>query len=180
MPKAVKSPLVGLQALENTFPRLDGESALRAALELNPHNEAALLGMARLLAATRKPEGREFFQKGIRLKLSSDPRQAAEIYKEYMDTYNRMLEPDLQYRLAGIFYLQGDHEPAARSLEMVINEPSTNDDTRQRAFYQLVLLLAENIMLDAAHYRLQQFAERYPGCEMAKAAEVKFVEVLKK
>ncbi|MBE0665087.1 MAG: rhomboid family intramembrane serine protease [Candidatus Aminicenantes bacterium] len=170
---------VGLQALENTFSRLDGESALRAALELNPHNEAALLGMARLLAATRKPEGREFFQKAIRLKLRSEPRQAAEIYKEYMDTYNRMLEPDLQYRLAGVFYHQDDHEPAARSLEMVINEPSTNDDTRQRAFYQLVLLLAENNMLEAAHYRLQQFGEQYPGCELAKAAELKFVEVLK-
>ena len=170
---------VGLQALENTFLRQDGESALRAALELNPENEAALLGMARLLAATRKPEGRELFQKAIHLKLRSDPGQAAEIYKEYMDTYNRMLEPDLQYRLAGIFYHQGDHEPAARSLEMVINEPSTSDDTRQRAFYQLVLLLAENNMLEAAHYRLQQFAEQYPGCDLAKAAEVKFVEVLK-
>ena len=169
----------GLQALENSFARLDGESPLRAALELNPENQPALLGMARLLATTRKPEGRELFQRAIGLMLRSDPAQAVEIYKEYMESYNRMLEPDLQYRLAGIFYHLGEHEPAARSLEMVINEPSTSDDTRQRAFYQLVLLLAENNMLEAAHYRLRQFGEQFPGCELAKAAEEKFVELLK-
>ena len=170
----------GLQSVESTFSRRDGFDALQAALQLNPENEAALLGLAREYAMTRKPEGRELFQKAIRLKLHSNPAQAAEMYKEYLGLYNRMLDPDLQYRLAAIFYQQGDHEPAARALEMIILEPSAADDTRQRAFYQLIILLAENNMFEPAHYRLRQFGEQFPKSELVKAAEDKFVEVLKK
>jgi membrane associated rhomboid family serine protease len=169
----------GLAAMDEQYSRRESMNALQSALQLNPDNEAALLGLAREYAITRKPEGRDLFQRAIRLKLRSSPEQALEIYKEYYATYNLMLEPDLQYRLAGIFYRQGDHEPAARSLEMVILEPAASDDTRQRAFYQLVVLLAENNMLEAAHFRLEQFRERFPGAELVKAAEDKFVEMLR-
>jgi len=43
----------------------------------------------------------------------------------------------------------------------------------------LIVLLAENNMLEAAHYRLRQFEEQFPKSELVKAAEDKFVEVLK-
>ena len=169
----------GLAAMDEQFFRRESMDALESALQLNPDNEAALLGLAREYALTRKPEGRDLYQRAIRLKLRASPEQALEIYKEYFGVYNQMVEPDLQYRLAGIFYRQGDHEPTARALEMVILEPSASDDTRQRAFYQLVVLLAENNMLEAAHYRLEQFKEQFPRAELAKAAEDKFVEMLK-
>jgi tetratricopeptide (TPR) repeat protein len=169
----------GLAARENQFFRRESVDSLQAALQLNPENESALLGLAREYAVTRKPEGRELFQRAIRLKLRSSPAQAAEIYKEYLGNYNRMLDPDLQYRLAAVFYQQNDHEPAARALEMVVMEPSASDDTRQRAFYQLIVLLAENGMIEAAHYRLGQFKEQFPRSELVKAAEDKFVEVLR-
>jgi membrane associated rhomboid family serine protease len=169
----------GLAAMDDQYFRRESVDSLKAALQLNPENEAALLGLAREYAVTRKPEGRELFQEVIRLKLRSSPEQAAAIYKEYFNTYNRMIEPDLQYRLAGIFYRQGDHEPATRTLEMIILEPSASDDTRQRAFYQLVIILAENNMLEAAQYRLRQFKEQFPKSELLKAAEEKFVEVMK-
>ena len=169
----------GLAAMENQFFRRESVDSLQAALQLNPENESALLGLAREFAVTRKDEGRELFQKAIRLKLRSSPAQAAELYKEYLNSYNRMLDPDLQYRLAAVFYQQNDHEPAARALEMIVLEPSASDDTRQRAFYQLIVLLAENGMIEAAHYRLGQFKEQFPRSELAKAAEDKFVDVLK-
>jgi hypothetical protein len=35
-------------------------------------------------------------------------------------------------------------------------------------------------MLEAAHYRLEQFKEQFPGSELARSAEEKFVEMLKK
>jgi len=170
----------GLAAMESQYSRRESVDSLQAALQLNPENEAALLGLAREYAVTRRPEGRDLFQQAIRLKLRASPEQAAEIYKEYASAYNLMLEPDLQYRLAGVFYRQDEHEPAARLLEMIVLEPSTSDGTRQRAFYQLVILLAENNMLEAAQYRLRQFTEQFPGSELAKAAEDKFVELLKK
>jgi membrane associated rhomboid family serine protease len=169
----------GLAAMDDPYFRRESADSLQSALQLNPDNEAALLGLAREYALTRKPEGRDLFQRAIRLKLRSSPDDALEIYKEYFSAYNLMLEPDLQYRLAGIFYHQGDHEPAARSLEMIILEPSSSDATRQRAFYQLIVLLAENNMLEAAHYRLEQFKEQFPQAELVQAAEDKFVEMLR-
>jgi TolA-binding protein len=165
--------------LDRTFSRRDGVASLQAALQLNPENQGALLGLAREYAITKKPEGRDLFQRAIRMKLRTSPAQAAELYKEYLNSYNRMLDPDLQYRLAAVFYQQNDHEPAARALEMIVLEPSAAPNTRQRAFYQLVVLLAENNMLEAAHYRLRQFSELFPGSELAKAAEDKFVQMLK-
>ncbi len=169
----------GLAAMEDQYFRRQSVDSLQAALQLNPENEAALLGLAREYAITRKPEGRDLFQEAIRLKLRSSPEQAAEIFKEYRNSYQSMLEPGLQYRLAGIFYRQDEHEPAARLLEAIVLEPSAGDDTRQRAFFQLVVLLAENNMLEAAHYRLEQFKEQFPKSELARAAEDKFVEMLK-
>jgi len=169
----------GLAAMEDQHFRRESVDSLQAALQLNPENEAALLGLAREYAITRKPEGRDLFQEAIRLKLRSSPEQAVEIYKEYRDSYQGMLDPVLQYRLAGIFYRQDDHEPAARLLEAIVLEPSADDDTRQRAFFQLIVLLAENNMLEAAHYRLEQFKERFPASDLARAAEDKFVEMLR-
>lgn len=165
----------GLAAMDDQYFRRDSVDSLKTALQLNPENEAALLGLAREYAVSRKPEGRELFQQAIRLKLRSSPEQAVAMYKEYLNSYNRMLEPDLQYRLAGIFYRQGDHEPATRALEMIVLEPSASDDTRQRAFYQLIIILAENNMLEAAHYRLRQFQEQYPESELLKAAGKKII-----
>lgn len=170
----------GLAASDNQYFGRDGRGSLQKALELNPESQGALLGLAREYAVTRKPEGREFFEKAIRLALRTSPKRAVEIYREYFPFYNRMLAPDLQYALARTFYRQGDLETTLRSLEMVVAEPSTSDPTRQQAFQQLITILAENDMLEAAHYRLRQFAEQFPGSELVKGAEDKFVEVLKK
>ncbi len=169
----------GLAAMENPYARRDSVDSLQTALQLNPDNEPALLGLAREFAVTRKPAGRELFQKAITLKLRTSPEQAMEIYREYRDAYSQILDPGLQYRLAGAFYRKGDHEPAARLLETIVLEPSANDETRQRSFFQLVVLLAENNMLEAAHYRMQQFREQFPDAPLVQAAEDKFVEMLK-
>ena len=169
----------GLAAMDNQHSRRDSVDSLQAALQLNPDNELALLGLARELAITRKPEGRELFQKALTLKLRTSPEQAMEIYREYRDSYSQLLDPGLQYRLAGAFYRKGDHEPAARLLETIVLEPSANDETRQRSFFQLIVLLAENNMLEAAHYRMRQFREQFPDAPLVQAAEDKFVEMLK-
>jgi TolA-binding protein len=79
----------------------------------------------------------------------------------------------LQYRLAGILYNQGEHEPAARSLEMVIGEPSGSDTVRAGAFLQLILILAENGMQEPARYRLRQFEEIFPNSPLLESARAK-------
>lgn len=169
----------GLAALGSEFGRRDSIDSLQAALRLNPDNEAALTGLAREYATTRKPEGRELFQRAIALQIGANPEKAMETYAECRAAYGPALEAGLQYRLAGIFYRKGDHEPAARLLEALVAEPSAPDGTRERAFFQLVVLLAENNLLEAAHYRLRQFQEQFPGSLLLQPAEDKLVDVLK-
>lgn len=170
----------GLAAMASSHSRRDSVDSLLAALQLNPDNQEALAGLAREYACTRKPEGAELYQRAIALKLRADPAQALELFGEYRERYGqKMLEPGLQYRLAGVFYLKGEHEPAARLLEALILEPAVSGETRERSFFQLVILLAENNMLEAAHYRLEQFRGQFPGSPLVRAAEDKFVEMLK-
>ncbi|MCU0237180.1 MAG: rhomboid family intramembrane serine protease [Acidobacteria bacterium] len=169
----------GLAAMESQFSRRESIDSLLAALQLNPDNQPAMLGLAREYAITRKPEGRELFQRAIALRLRSSPELAMETYGEYRNAYSQMLEAGLQYRLAGAFYRKGEHEPAARLLEAIVLEPSAGEETRQRSFFQLIVLLAENNMLEAAHYRLRQFREQFPDAPLVQAAESKFVEMLK-
>ncbi len=169
----------GLAAMGSEFGRRDSVDALQAALRLNPDNEAALTGLAREYATTHKPEGRELFQRAIALEIGANPDKAMATYGEYSAAYGPSLAADLQYRLAGIFYRRNEHEPAARLLEALVAEPSAPDGTRQRAFFQLVVLLAENNLLEAAHYRLRQFRELFPASPLLQPAEDKLVEVLR-
>ena len=169
----------GLAAIDNQHSRRESREPLQKALELNPDNQAALLGLAREYAVTRKPEGRELFARAITVMLRSSPEQAAAAYKEYISAYNRMLEPDLQYRLAGVLYRQHDLEAALRALEMVISEPSANDQTRQNACSHLIAMLAENNMPAAAQFRLGQFKELFPQSTLLKMTEDKLAERLK-
>jgi len=160
----------GIAGVEDQVYGIDGEGQLLKALALNPKNETALLAMARLKARKRLRQGMELFQQVIYLALRSDPKRAAKIYIEYFSIYKRMLEPDLEYRLSGIFYSQGENKKAIRSLEMVVDEPSTKEATRERAFFQLISVLAENRQIEGAQFRLRQFGETFPQSTLLQRA----------
>ena len=90
-----------------------------------------------------------------------------------------MLEPDLEYRLSGYFYSQGENKKAIRSLEMVVDEPSTKEATRERAYFQLISVLAENRQIEGAQFRLRQFGETFPQSTLLqRAREISGVEPL--
>ncbi|MCJ7524796.1 MAG: rhomboid family intramembrane serine protease, partial [Candidatus Aminicenantes bacterium] len=161
----------GIRAIDRPVYGESGEKQLFNAMAINPKNEAALLGLARIKASSRRPEGREYFQEAINLALGSDPKRAVEMYNEYLQAYNRMLEPGLQYRLARIFHSQGNFEGAARSLEMIVAEPTANDATREQAFSQLIAILAEKGLIESAQFRCRQFGEAFPHSTLLKRAQ---------
>jgi membrane associated rhomboid family serine protease len=152
----------GLAGLEGQVYGIDGVGQLQKALALNPDNEAALLAMARVKARRRLLPGRDLYEKSVALALRSDPDKAAKIYDEYFRVFNRMLSPDLEYRVAGILFSNGERKKAIRSLEMVVDEPSTSDGTRIKAFHQLIAILSEIGWHDKAKIRQRQFVEYFP------------------
>ncbi len=148
----------------------DGESFLRAALEQNPENETALLGLARLKRTAAPGESRDLFQRAIQVALRTSPERAARIFGEYFKNEAPALEPDLMYRLAAILYQEGDRDTAARSLEAIIDQGAAAALLRERAFLQLISVLAENGMHDAATTRLRQFARAFPRSALLAGA----------
>lgn len=151
----------------------DGESFLRAALEQNPENETALLGLARLKRTAGPAESRDLFERAIHLALRTSPERAARIFGEYFKTEGPPLGPDLMYRLSAILYQEGDRDTAARSLEMIIDRPAGAVPLRERTFLQLISILAENDMHDAAAFRLRQFAKEFPRSRLLASAREK-------
>jgi len=81
-----------------------------------------------------------------------------------------MLEPGLQYRLARTFHKQGNFENAARSLEMILAEPAASVAIREQAFSQLITILAEKGLMEAAQFRLRQFGEAFPRSALLQRA----------
>lgn len=164
---------LGIKALDDPNSHMDGERALNYALELDPKNEAAILALARKKARYHHAEGREFYEKVIQLNLRNHPKRAAEFYKEYLSTYNSMLAPSLQYRISEILKRQGDLEGAVRSLEMIVDSVIVSAPLQEKAFNQLVSLLVEGGLHDAARHRLNQFEARFPASSMLSVARKK-------
>jgi len=168
-----KYTYLGIKALDDSNCLMDGEGALNYALDLDPKNEAAILALARKKARYRHAEGREFYSKVIHLNLNNHPKRAAELYKEYLSAYNSMLAPLLQYRLSEILNRQGDFEGAVRSLEMIVDSVAVSAPLQEKAFNQLISLLVEGGLHEAARHRLNQFEARFPASSMLPVARKK-------
>lgn len=168
-----KYAAIGADTMRDPNFHKDGEGVLRYALELDPQNLAVMLDLARKKARARLPEGREKYEKIIRKELLSNPKKAAEIYKEYLTAYNRILEPKLQYRLAQVLHRQGDMEAAMRSMELIADEPSVQGYLRERALSQLVTMLHEAGLYGPTRHRIEQFAVAFPMSPLLQAAQRK-------
>ncbi len=171
---------IGADTMRDPNFHKDGEGALRYALELDPQNLAVMLDLARKKARARLPEGREIYEKIIRKDLPANPKKAAEVYKEYLAAYNRILDPKLQYRLAQVLHREGDMETAMRSLELIADEPSVQGYLRERAWSQLVTMLQEAGLHGPARHRLEQFAVAFPKSPLLQAAQRKLSLLVEK
>jgi membrane associated rhomboid family serine protease len=163
---------IGAKAAGSSVGYGAGEHSLRIALEKNPDNAEALLHLARIKSKfTPCEEGSDAYRKAIRLLIAASPNQAAEIYQEYYKKYMTGVEPQVQYRLAGVFYRKKDLDMAARCLESIVNEKDTPVDIRERALFQYASILDEMGLEEVARDFFEQFLSGFP--ESAAISKVK-------
>jgi len=168
----------GIAAIEKGELFVDGEQALRLALERNPNNETALLALARERSRIRpSDEGRELYQRLLHLLLKSKPSQAAEIFEEYYALYRSPLDHSSQYRMAGLLHRRGNLDLASRVLETIADDPTASADWRERALFQLGLTLEDLRLPEAARYRYEQFLQRFPLSDNRPLVEEKLRKI---
>jgi len=154
---------IGAKAAVSSVGYGAGEHSLRIALERNPENAEALLHLARIKSKfTPSEEGSDSYRKAIRLLIAASPEQAAEVYQEYYKKYMTGVEPEVQYRLAGIYYRKKDLDMAARCLESIVNTKDAPADIRERALYQYASILDEMGLAEVARDFFEQFLAGFP------------------
>ncbi|HTY20139.1 MAG TPA: rhomboid family intramembrane serine protease [Geobacteraceae bacterium] len=154
---------IGLKAAEAKVGFEGGEKSLAIALEKNPDNAETVLAMARIKTKFNPvPEGKELYEKAMKLLIAARPQDAVEVYKEYYQKYLAGVEPQLMYRLAVVMERGFDMEWASRAYEMLLKEPGISAETRQRALYQEASLLEKMGHDEAAASHYRQFVTEFP------------------
>ena len=157
----------GLRTLErNTFP-LEGEEELHKVLARNPQNVTALLALARENSRYKPTcKGYLYYQKALKILIDTNPRQAADIFVEYLQNYTRSLDPELQYRLAGYLYRVGKFSTSKRALELVLKNDKLQDGLRKKILNHLALARKP---LSRVKYRSRhEFKDKYIHKNYAK------------
>jgi len=165
---------IGVKASEAKIGFEGGERSLLIAMEKNPDNPETILAMARIKTKFNPgPEGKELYERVMKLLISSRPQEAVNIYKEYYRKYLAGVEPQLMYRLAVVMERAFDMDSASRAYEMLLKEPGIAPDMRQRALYQAASLLDKMGHDEAASSLYRQFASEFPDAPAAQKVRFK-------
>lgn len=166
---------IGAQALAGGKVSLAaGEESLRLTLRQNPRNTEALLLLARIRSKHQTTEeGRDLYRRAIPELLRVNPKEAASVFREYYQKYLQGIDSEAQYRLAGIFYQEGDLELAYRCIEGVLKDPATTAEVRQRALFQRARILEEQGLTGSAAACYRQIIEEFPTSPHLDKARVR-------
>ena len=138
------------------------EGTLRQRLAANPDNPELLVQLARVVSAEKlSDEGRQLYRRAITGRLSSKPKEAAEIYREFNRRHQEVFEPKLTLRLASLDLRQGDTGMAASVLSSVCDDERTTASELEKALYQYAVTLAKLGEIDAAQMALQRFSQTF-------------------
>lgn len=137
--------------------------SLRQRLEMNPDNPDLQVQLARALAQEGlTDEARQLYRRAIISRLSSKPKEAAEIYREFNLRHQEVFEPKLTLRLASLYLRQGDTGMAASVLSSVVDDEGATPQELEKALYQYCAAIAKLGQLDEAHMALKRFADTFP------------------
>lgn len=166
---------IGLKAAQAEIGYGDGERSLRIALERSPENIDAVLGMARLQSKfSCSPEGREFYEKALRLMLTARPQEGLEVFREFYGKYQVVPdEPNMLWRLAEMLRKAQEAEMCLPCLERLVELEATTPTIREKAHFQLANLLEQTGRDDAARRCFARFVAAYPNSILADKARQK-------
>lgn len=138
-------------------------ATLRRRLAANPDNPDLQVQLARVIATEKlTDEARQLYRRAIIGRLSSKPKEAAEIYREFNLRHQEVFEPKLTLRLASLYLRQGETEMAASVLSSVCDDVRATSPELEKALYQYGVTIARLGQLDEAYMTMKRFSDAYP------------------
>ncbi|QOX79873.1 rhomboid family intramembrane serine protease [Trichlorobacter lovleyi] len=162
------------------------EKSLRIVMTKDPTNPLPWLQLARIKSHTvTTDDARGHYRHAFQLYLhqlrnlrpgEERNRYAAELteaYREFWGKYQEIVEPEIQYRIAGIIYQQGDIDMASRILEQIASHPDTDHSLREQAHFLCAKMLEEMGLHEAAQGFWTTFRKRFPQSDMYATARMR-------
>jgi tetratricopeptide (TPR) repeat protein len=144
-----------------------GIEATEKLLETDQENPQLHLNLARAksrLWAT--PEGKEHYEKAIRLLLEKAPEKVAEVFVEYWKKYLSILEPRYQVRISLLLIKNSNVDLAAKTLQQLIDSNHNSDIYIEQAYLNLAKIYGQQLgRKDLAGYVCEKFLEKFQNSE---------------
>ncbi len=150
----------------------EGIEATKKLLESDPENPELHINLAR--AESRwwpSPEGREHYEKAIKLLLERNPERAREIFVEYWKKYLSIFEAKHQVRLSLLLSEDGQVDLSAQTLQILIDSQQPLNYYMEQAHLNLARIYKERLKRDdLALYVYEKFIERFSESEHVEFA----------
>ncbi len=157
--------LIGLDA---------AEELLRKVLAARPDDVNVMLQLARTRSLlVSDPEAKELYCKVLAKLVTTNPKEAVEVFREFYKKYMDIVSPDIQYRLIPYMLKENDYQRASMALELIIDHPGTSDELKEKAMYNCTRVFEDMSLPEAAKNMRVRFLELFPlsvAAEKVRAA----------
>lgn len=158
----------------------EGIEAAEKLLKENPNEPELNLELARTLSRWRPtPEGKEHYERAIKLFLKIDPEKSSEIFTEYWGQYLTLLDPPTQLRLC-LLLEKKNPSLSAITLQSLIEKESPGDLFMEEAHLHLARIyrreLGQNELARAIY---EKFLQRFPKSRKREFVEKALLEMEK-
>jgi membrane associated rhomboid family serine protease len=183
-PEAVreKNRFVGETSIERPYGLEKGIEVLEKVLASDPEDADLHLKLARAKSRmTETVEGKEHYEKAIRILIKRDPGKAAEIYREYWGKYLSVLEPETQFPLMRHLIRQGYVDFSAKTLEVLIHEHRKENPSLEKSFLTLARLYGKELDTPRKAANVyEQFFRTFPQSAWREVVQREYEEVIRK
>lgn len=137
--------------------------SLQIALLKEPDNVESLLSLAQIESHFAPTDlGKEYYLKAIAALAKQSTQKLTPVFTEYFARYRELVEPELQFKIAGMLYKEGNLDLAERVLKMLADCEEVSTGIREQSLLLSGRILEKMELHEAAELNYRQFLALYP------------------
>jgi membrane associated rhomboid family serine protease len=150
-----------------------GIEATEKLLETDQENPELHLNLARAKSRSwASPEGKEHYEKTIKVLLEKSPGKVADVFIEYWKKYLSILKPRYQLRISLLLDKNSNVDLAAKTLQELIDSNHDSDTYIEQAYLNLSKIYSQQLgRSDLARCVYEKFLKKFPNAERREFVE---------